>query len=189
MNLFVCVCEIRLNHQIFPAVFGVTLSPIKTTYLGGKVTLHPHPANTFWNPRFLSDNNSDLSCFQTNYSLIPFTVWCWSGDQGPHPNCCCRRLHTWLALWNCFFSPATDILDERLQPRTKYSGKATQHTADGGWAQERSSRHHSSALISQTPLRLQHDPELSEALTAGGRPNRKLLQNKGLRGFKKINNN
>lgn len=90
MNLFVCVCEIRLNHQIFPAVFGVTLSPIKTTYLGGKVTLHPHPANTFWNPRFLSDNNSDLSCFQTNYSPIPFTVWCWSGDQGPHPNCCCR---------------------------------------------------------------------------------------------------
>lgn len=47
MKLFVCVCEIRLNHQIFPAVFGVTLSPIKTTYLGGKVTLHPHLANTF----------------------------------------------------------------------------------------------------------------------------------------------
>lgn len=119
MNLFVCVCEIRLNHQIFPAVFGVTLSPIKTTYLGGKVTLHPHPANTFWNPRFLSDNNSDLSCFQTNYSLIPFTVWCWSGDQGPHPNCCCR-------------APPylTGFVELLLQPGHRHPGRTASTTSN-----------------------------------------------------------
>lgn len=57
--------------------------------------------------------------FQNAWSLTPFTV---SYKHCPHPNnTCLRRLHTWLALWNCFFSPATDIFEKRmtLHPWTK----------------------------------------------------------------------